>query len=51
MGKINLTRFDFDDFALESDDMLKAAFQMYVNSGLLQKFKIDHDVSMGNYIM
>ncbi|XP_072017512.1 dual 3',5'-cyclic-AMP and -GMP phosphodiesterase 11A-like [Amphiura filiformis] len=43
MNKISLTRFDFDDFMLDSDDMLRATFRMYTNSGLLQKFKIDND--------
>ncbi len=51
LDKINLTRFDFDDFLLDSDDMLRATFRMYKNSGLLEKFKIDNDVSTNDNVI
>ena len=36
-----MTRFDFDDFKLDADEMVKASLRLYMDLGLLQKFKID----------
>eukprot|EP00057_Strongylocentrotus_purpuratus_P007385 XP_011661859.1 PREDICTED: dual 3',5'-cyclic-AMP and -GMP phosphodiesterase 11A isoform X2 [Strongylocentrotus purpuratus] len=42
--KLKLVRFDFDDFSLEADEMLKASLKMYIQTGFLDKFKISQDV-------
>ncbi|XP_022100525.1 dual 3',5'-cyclic-AMP and -GMP phosphodiesterase 11A-like [Acanthaster planci] len=38
---LGMTRFDFDDFKLDTDEMVKASLRLYMDLGLLQKFKID----------
>ncbi|XP_071789345.1 dual 3',5'-cyclic-AMP and -GMP phosphodiesterase 11A-like [Asterias amurensis] len=38
---LGMTRFDFDDFKLDADEMVKASLRLYMDLGLLQKFKID----------
>lgn len=42
--KLRLTRYDFDDFSLQSDEMLRAALKMYIHLGLLETFKISSHV-------
>lgn len=41
---LGMTRFDFDDFKLDADEMVKASLRLYMDLGLLQKFKIDTEV-------
>ena len=41
---LGMTRFDFDDFKLDADEMVKASLRLYIDLGLLQKFKIDPEV-------
>ena len=43
-GELRLCRLDFDDFSLESDDMLMAAIRIFHDTGLINAFNIDYDV-------
>lgn len=35
----------FDDFSLDVDAMITAALRMFMELGMVQKFKIDYEVS------
>jgi hypothetical protein len=42
---LNLYSLTFDDFSLESDEMLLAAVSMFLDLGLVKKFNIEKEVS------
>jgi hypothetical protein len=42
---MNLYSLTFDDFSLESDDMMLAAVSMFLDLGLVKKFNIEKEVS------
>ena len=41
---MNLDSFRFDDFSLESDQMLRAATRMFMDCGFIEAFNIDYEV-------
>jgi hypothetical protein len=43
--ELNLYSLTFDDFSLESDEMLLAAVSMFLDLGLVKKFNIEKEVS------
>jgi len=43
-GELRLYQCDFDDFSLESDDMLLAAIRIFHDARLISSFSIDYDV-------
>lgn len=43
-SELRLSQLDFDDFALESDDMLLAAIRIFHDTRLISSFNIDSDV-------
>jgi dual 3',5'-cyclic-AMP and -GMP phosphodiesterase 11 len=44
----NLYSLTFDDFSLDSDEMLLAAVSMFLDLGLVKKFNIEKEVSSIN---
>jgi len=42
--ELKLSRLDFDDFSLDSDDMLLAAIRIFHDTHLVHSFNIQHDV-------
>jgi len=43
-GELRLCRLDFNDFSLQSDDMLLAAIRIFHDTRLIDSFNIDYDV-------
>jgi hypothetical protein len=43
--ELNLYSLTFDDFSLDSDEMLLAAASMFLDLGLVKKFNIEKEVS------
>jgi hypothetical protein len=43
--ELNLYSLTFDDFSLDSDEMLLAAVSMFLDLGLVKKFNIEEEVS------
>jgi hypothetical protein len=43
--ELNLYSLTFDDFSLDSDEMLLAAVSMFLDLGLVKKFNIEKEVS------
>ncbi|XP_033114783.1 dual 3',5'-cyclic-AMP and -GMP phosphodiesterase 11A-like [Anneissia japonica] len=41
---LRISRFDFDDFSLKSDEMTKASLRIFLDMGLIQRFKMDYEV-------
>jgi dual 3',5'-cyclic-AMP and -GMP phosphodiesterase 11 len=41
---LNLYSLTFDDFSLESDEMLLGAVSMFLDLGLVKKFSIEKEV-------
>ena len=44
-----LRQIDFNDFALNADDMLSSAIHIFTELGLLRKFNIEYEVSCHVY--
>ena len=43
-SSLNLGSMKFDDFSLESDEMLRASVRMFLDCGLIDEFNIDYQV-------
>ncbi|XP_071943556.1 dual 3',5'-cyclic-AMP and -GMP phosphodiesterase 11A-like [Antedon mediterranea] len=41
---LRLSKFDFDDFSLKADEMTKASLRIFLDMGLIQRFKMDYEV-------
>ncbi|XP_066571718.1 dual 3',5'-cyclic-AMP and -GMP phosphodiesterase 11A [Amia ocellicauda] len=44
MSELGIDRFYFNDFSLDSDAMITASLRMFLELGIVQKFKIDYEV-------
>lgn len=42
--ELGIDKLSFDDFSLDVDAMITAALRMFMELGMLQKFKIDYEV-------
>lgn len=42
--ELDIDKLSFDDFSLDVDAMITAALRMFVELGMVQKFKIDYEV-------
>lgn len=43
--ELGIDKLSFDDFSLDVDAMITAALRMFIELGMVQKFKIDYEVS------
>ncbi|XP_048116944.1 dual 3',5'-cyclic-AMP and -GMP phosphodiesterase 11A [Alosa alosa] len=43
-GELGIDQFHFNDFSLDSDAMATASLRMFLELGVVQKFKIDYEV-------
>lgn len=43
--ELGIDKLSFDDFSLDVDAMITAALRMFMELGMVQKFKIDYEVS------
>lgn len=44
MSELAINDVHFDDFSLDVDAMITAALRMFMELGMVQKFKIDYEV-------
>lgn len=44
--ELGIDKLSFDDFSLDVDAMLTAALRMFMELGMVQKFKIDYEASL-----
>ena len=44
MSELAIDDIHFDDFSLDVDAMITAALRMFIELGMVQKFKIDYEV-------
>lgn len=44
MSELAIDDIHFDDFSLDVDAMITAALRMFMELGMVQKFKIDYEV-------
>lgn len=44
MCELGIDKLSFDDFSLDVDAMVTAALRMFMELGMVQKFKIDYEV-------
>lgn len=42
--ELGIDLLSFDDFSLDVDAMITAALRMFIELGMVQKFKIDYEV-------
>lgn len=42
--ELGIDKLSFDDFSLDVDAMITAALRMFMELGMVQKFKIDYEV-------
>lgn len=42
--ELGIDKLSFDDFSLDVDAMITAALRMFIELGMVQKFKIDYEV-------
>lgn len=42
--ELGIGKLSFDDFSLDVDAMITAALRMFMELGMVQKFKIDYEV-------
>ncbi|XP_043931245.1 dual 3',5'-cyclic-AMP and -GMP phosphodiesterase 11A [Protopterus annectens] len=42
--ELGIDEFHFDDFSLDVDAMITAALRMFIEMGMVQKFKIDYEI-------
>lgn len=43
-GELGIDEFHFNDFSLDNDAMITASLRMFLELGVVQKFKIDYEV-------
>lgn len=43
-SEFKVDSFQFDDFSLEPDQMLKASLRMFIDCGFIHEFHIDYEV-------
>lgn len=46
MSELGIDDIHFDDFSLDVDAMITAALRMFMELGMVQKFKIDYEVTI-----
>lgn len=46
MVELSIDDIHFDDFSLDVDEMITAALRMFMELGMVQKFKIDYEVNI-----
>lgn len=46
MSELGIDNIHFDDFSLDVDAMITAALRMFMELGMVQKFKIDYEVTI-----
>lgn len=46
MSEFGIDDIHFDDFSLDVDAMITAALRMFMELGMVQKFKIDYEVTI-----
>lgn len=46
MSELSIDDIHFDDFSLDVDEMITAALRMFMELGMVQKFKIDYEVNI-----
>lgn len=44
-SELGIDQFHFNDFSLDNDAMITASLRMFLELGVVQKFKIDYEVS------
>lgn len=44
-SELGIDEFHFNDFSLDNDAMITASLRMFLELGVVQKFKIDYEVS------
>lgn len=43
-SELGIDEFHFNDFSLDNDAMITASLRMFLELGVVQKFKIDYEV-------
>ena len=43
-AELGIDEFHFNDFSLDNDAMITASLRMFLELGVVQKFKIDYEV-------
>jgi len=46
VSELGIDDIHFDDFSLDVDAMITAALRMFMELGMVQKFKIDYEVTI-----
>lgn len=49
--ELGIDKLSFDDFSLDVDAMITAALRMFMELGMVQKFKIDYEVRALTYFV
>ncbi|XP_078284389.1 dual 3',5'-cyclic-AMP and -GMP phosphodiesterase 11A [Rhinoraja longicauda] len=44
MNELGIAHFSFNDFSLDNDGMITASLRMFMELGIVQKFKVDYEV-------
>lgn len=47
-NELGIDEFHFNDFSLDNDAMITASLRMFLELGVVQKFKIDYEVRLHN---
>ena len=47
-SELGIDEFHFNDFSLDNDAMITASLRMFLELGVVQKFKIDYEVRPWN---
>lgn len=45
-SELGIDEFHFNDFSLDNDAMITASLRMFLELGVVQKFKIDYEVRL-----
>lgn len=48
-NELGIDEFHFNDFSLDNDAMITASLRMFQDLGVVQKFKIDYEVSIWSW--
>lgn len=51
MSELAIDDIHFDDFSLDVDAMITAALRMFMELGMVQKFKIDYEVRYSDRVI
>lgn len=49
--ELGIDKLSFDDFSLDVDAMITAALRMFMELGMVQKFKIDYEVRPSSFVV